>query len=181
MSGGKPKKVVKTAGSLLPDNSQSLSQRSLMHDSINTATENIMNESWSTIENDGPNTTNTTSEKVCEVCKQTDATSNFEVNILQCCGCSAVFHRSGLGLDESVLPFLYVMDRIGGWCCLQCPGHLASSVNRGKSIVFKPQSINSDTKLDTIKNELNDIRSQMESLTDLLHSAGQRTEASCCR
>ena len=114
----------------------------------NTATENIMNESWYTIENDGVITTNTTSDKACEVCKQTDAISNFQVNILQCCGCSAVFHGNCLALDKSVLPFLYVMDRIGGWCCLQCRGRLAASVNRGKSIVFKPQSINSDTKLD---------------------------------
>ena len=103
--------------------------------------------------------------------KKMGVSSDYEVSTLQCSGCSTVFHGSCLSLDESVIPFLFVVERIGGWCCLPCRGRLSSDLNRGKSIVSKTTSPHtSETSLDSITTELNEIRSQMKSLNDLLRS-----------
>ena len=92
----------------------------------------------------------------------------FEVNALQCIICKDVFHGSCLDIDESLLPFIYVIKEVGGWCCTSCRNSLRTArSSKGKW----PTTTVSQQGLDVLTRELSDIKSSLLVVTQALQTA----------
>ena len=71
-------------------------------------------------------------DPACKTCNKPTAFNIFEVNSVQCCFCRSVHHGSCLDIDESLLPFLYVIKEVGGWCCPTCQSTQQPTANKSK-------------------------------------------------
>ena len=78
---------------------------------------------------------------LCSICKQDDVTHLYETTTISCSVCSSSFHGTCLSLDSSLLPYLYVVEKIGGWCCSICQTRLKNSKLKGKTPKTRPNSI----------------------------------------
>ena len=107
----------------------------------------------------------------CDVCKQTLSTNMFQFTSLQRYFCSKYFHGVCLKLaNKSLLDFLYVVAKIGGWACQSCRISLA--------ITNKPTPENKtiNSNIDSLHQEIISIKTQLDIISDsvlLLHKANQ--------
>ena len=107
-------------------------------------------------------------DAICKVCKKNTRFNIFEVNALQCSICKDVSHGSCLNIDESLLPFIYVIKEVGGWCCTSCRSSPQTARNsKGKL----PTTSVSQQSIDVLTRELSDIKSSLLVVTQALRTA----------
>ena len=95
---------------------------------------------------------------VCNKCKKNVSTDTIHVTSLKCCICEGYYHGSCLDIDNpTLLSFLHVVADIGGWACVECRkrgGKLPARVTKN-----------------TVNNDIASIKSQLNSISDLLKNA----------
>ena len=107
-------------------------------------------------------------DSICKECGNKTEFNIFEVNALQCCYCKDVFHGACIGVDKSLLPFLYVVKEVGGWGCPTC----RFSVPTDRESKGKQPSPNAVKKsIDAVTREVIEMKSNLQAVTQMLTAA----------
>ena len=116
---------------------------------------------------------------ICNLCKEEMVCDpgNFEVSYLACSICSVAYHGEWLSIEQPLLPYLYVIKQVGGWCCAIC----IRNTKRTDAGNKKGGSINQtadnnfqhilQADVSDISNDIGIIKAQLLSITEFLGKA----------
>ena len=103
-----------------------------------------------------------TQQSSCYACKQSIATGLFQTTFLKCHFCENQFHGVCLDIpNKSLLDFLYVVDEIGGWTCMNCRTSLTMNNKPSKNTKAITNS-----NLELIHQEIKSMKTQLEIISD---------------
>ena len=114
------------------------------------------------------NTGNTGYVIKCKHCaEEINMAENSEISHLQCCICDNFYHGECLTISETLLPQLYIVVEVGGWSCTACRKVMRCNKGNGAKVPNAKQVTSMDSSL---RSEINDIKTQLQSITQFLSS-----------
>ena len=124
--------------------------------------------SVSVITTPGVNRTTSNGTELCDVCKQLTSTTSIGVDSLKCCACGLIYHGECLSIDSKILPYLYVVVEVGGWCCTRCrvpSSSVGDAKNLGKNSSTAGSNL-SQVSFRDLKADLDVIKAGIRTLND---------------